>query len=137
MSNTATIQVGANCTVTLDAENPVDLIKKAAQFTQLPTKCGHCSSRDLSFMHRTAGDADEYDYLHLKCDDCGAQCDLGQKKAPKGDVFFKHNPKDRADVKGGFYKFWEQDKASSNQSHVEYVNPDGSVADDADDKIPL
>jgi hypothetical protein len=143
MSTKANIKIGSNCSIQLDADNPVDLIKAASQFTQLPSKCGHCESLDLSFMHRTAGNSDEYDYLHLKCGDCGAQCDIGQKKVPKGDIFFKHNPQDRSNVKGGFYKYWEQsqsggngnDSAPTSVANNPPANSGGHAADD--DDIPF
>jgi hypothetical protein len=139
MSIKANIKIGSGCTVQLDASNPVDLIKGVSQFSQLPTKCGHCESANLGFMHRTAGDADEYDYLHLKCNECGAQCDIGQKKAPKGDIFFKFQPKDRTNVKDGFYKYWEQDKSGggSTQSAPDPAYDAPPAGPPEDDDIPF
>lgn len=140
MSIKATVKVGA-CNVSLEADNPVDLIKRVSQFTQLPKKCGHCNSDTLSLMHRTAGNSDEYDYYFLKCDDCGAQGDLGQKKAPKGDIFFRYQPKDKTNVKDGFYKYWEQaesKKSSGGSTQSSQSSASARYADDDDgDDIPF
>jgi hypothetical protein len=114
MSIKATIKVGNATNVSIEASDPVDLIKKASQFTQLPSKCGHCNSSNLQLMHRASGDRGQYDYLHLKCGDCGAQGDIGQNETPKGNIFFKFQPKDRTNVKNGFYKYWEQSGNSSS-----------------------
>lgn len=144
MAIKATIRVGKGCNITLDAESPVELVKRASQFTQLPSKCGHCDSENLGFMHRTAGDKNQYDYLHLKCNDCGAQCDIGQNETPKGNIFFKFQPKDRSDVKGGFYKYWEQEKkggSSSGGGGQQSQSDPGREPDygppDDDDSIPF
>mgnify|MGYP003131500501 FL=1 len=136
MSLKANIRIGDKCSIVVEAADPVDLIKRASQFTQLPQKCGHCVSDNLSFMHRTAGGSDEFDYLHVKCNECGAQCDLGQKKKPLGDIFFRHQPKDRSGVKDGFYKYWEQDKQSSS-SQVPGDEHPVEVDSDPDDEIPF
>ena len=114
MSLKATVKVGKACNISLEAADPVSLIKAVSQFTQLPSKCGHCKSDNLQLMHRASGDKSQYDYLHMKCGDCGAQGDIGQNETPKGNVFFKFQPKDRINVKDGFYKYWEQgDKAGT------------------------
>jgi hypothetical protein len=136
MSIKATITVGASCVVSVEAENPVELIKSASQFTQLPSACGHCGSKDLGFNHRTAGDSNEYDYLTLKCGGCGASCDLGQSKAIKGAIFFKYNPKEATNVKDGWYKYWEQGKGSSAPSSSNQGISPTQAPDDNDD-IPF
>jgi hypothetical protein len=138
MSIKANIKVGGSTTIQVEGETPIDIIKGASQFTQLPRKCGHCGSTDLGFMHRSAGDAGEYDYLHLKCGECGAQADLGQTKSPKGGVFFKHQP-DRTGAKDGFYKFWEQPKSGGGGTAAPAAPSPaaGASADSSDDDIPF
>ena len=116
MSIKATVRVGKGCNISLEASNPVELIKAASQFSQLPSQCGHCKSENLGFMHRQTGDKGQYDYLHIKCQDCGAQADLGQSETIKGNVFFKHQPKDKTNVQGGFYRYWEQAGAQTKDS---------------------
>lgn len=135
MSIKATIKIGSNCNIQVEGESPVELIKSVSQFSQLPTKCGHCDSTNLSLSHRTAGNADEYDYLSLKCMDCGATGDIGQTKNPKGGIFFKHKPKDKNDVKGGFYKYWEQEGSSGSSGS--YSNDNRDVAEGDEDDIPF
>lgn len=133
MSYKATIKIGTSCTINAEGETPVDLIKAVSQFAQLPKQCGHCGSANLSLTHRTAGQSDEYDYLQLKCMDCGARGDIGQSKSPKGGIFFRFQPKDRTGVKDGFYKYWEQkDGAGSVPSNVSAPS-----SDDEDDDIPF
>lgn len=146
MSLKANIRVGKNCTISLDAATPVDLIKEASQFTQLPRKCGHCDSEDLHFSHRKAGDSGEYDYLHLKCASCGAQADIGQYKKPEGGIYFKFQPKNAnkqpyQDTKDGFYKYWEQPGYQSgggrSQTAAAPEEDYGPGATDDGDEIPF
>ena len=119
----------------------MDLIKQVHQFGQLPNKCGHCSSEDLMLEHRTAGDSAEYDYLHLKCRECGAKADLGQTKNPKGGIFFKYQPKGKIEVKNGFYKYWEQPdhprKSSGSAAPGNYSAASTTVATEEEDDIPF
>lgn len=141
MSIKANIKVGGGCTISLEAETPVEIIKAASQFSQLPKKCGQCGSHSLEFSHRTAGDSGQYDYLHLKCSDCGATCDIGQTQVPKGNIFYKHQPKDRTNVKEGFYKYWEQDHGSGN-APAPASRPEGApsslgIDDDDGAQIPF
>jgi hypothetical protein len=142
MSIKATIRVGKACNISLEASDPVDLIKKSSQFTQLPSKCGHCGSDNLQLMHRASGDKGQYDYLHIKCGDCGAQGDIGQNEVPKGNIFFRQQPKDRVNVKNGFYKYWEQNGASGDsssrpQSSGSSYNPPAPEPEEDDDDIPF
>ena len=111
----AVVTVGGSTRVTVEGDTPVDLIKGVSQFDQLPKKCGHCGSQDLALEHRTAGQSDEYDYLHLKCKSCGAKGNIGQTKNPKGGIFFTYNPKEMVNVKDGFYKYWEQPNYQGGQ----------------------
>lgn len=110
----AEIKVGASCAIKVTGENPVDLIKGIAQFSQLPASCGHCDSKNLALQHRTAGQSSEYDYLTLQCSDCGAALDIGQTKSPKGGIFPILNPKDKKNAKKGFYHWKEQDYAQNS-----------------------
>jgi hypothetical protein len=135
MSIKATVKVGKACNISLEAADPVSLIKAVSQFTQLPSKCGHCESNNLALHHRVAGDKGQYDYLHIKCGDCGATGDIGQNETPKGNVFFRYQPKDRVGVKNGFYKYWEQPDYKGS-TPAQTSSP--VVADDDDnDDIPF
>ena len=146
MSLEATVKIGDAISVSVNGSNMVDLIKGAAKVAGFPQKCGHCKSGNLSFMHRQAGQQKEYDYFHLKCNDCGAQCDIGQNKGSNvGDVFFRFDPNKGANgerrnpelinVKDSFYKYFEQPKRGEQGvpggEHPVEVDPD------PEDEIPF
>lgn len=109
----ANIKLGAACTIKVTGETPVDLIKAVAQFSQLPTSCGKCDSKNLAFRHRTAGQSNEYHYLTLQCNDCGAAMDIGQQKTGGG-IFPTFKPKDKKGVVNGFYHWKDQDYAQQD-----------------------
>lgn len=136
----ANIKIGASCSIKVTGADPVELIKNIAQFSQLPTKCGHCDSADLGFRHRTAGASGEYSYLTLHCNDCGAALDVGQQKVGGG-IFPTFRPKDankndKVNVRNGFYKWKDQPHAqSAGQAQPTQSQP--SASDDGDDDIPF
>ena len=109
----ANIKIGGSTTINVEADNPIDLIKGMAQFSQLPTKCGHCGKDSLSFQHRTAGQGGEYSYITLQCNDCGAAFDVGQTKTGGG-IFPNFTPKDKTNCKSGWYYWKEQAYAQQN-----------------------
>jgi hypothetical protein len=116
----AHIKVGGNTTIKVTGADPVELIKAVSQFSQLPTSCGHCDSKDLALKHRTAGNSNEYSYLTLHCNGCGAALDIGQQKTGGG-IFPTFTPKDanknlKVNVKGGFYKWKDQPQSQSGNS---------------------
>lgn len=137
----ANIKLGGNTTIKVTGETPVDIIKAISQFSQLPTQCGHCDSKDIAFRHRTAGNANEYNYLTLHCNSCGAALDIGQQKVGGGifPTFFPKdaNKADKVNVKNGFYKWKEQPQAqNSNSSYSapqqQQAPPAASFDDDED-----
>lgn len=145
MSLEATVKIGNAISVSVGGSNMVELIKGCAKVAGFPQKCGHCNSLNLSFSHRQAGDKKQYSYFHLKCNECGAQADIGQNQGENlGDVFFKYDPnRGRADngqpelvgVKNSFYKYFEQPKRGEQVNPPEFVTD--VEMDDEDDPIPF
>jgi|TARA_R110000744_G_scaffold170189_3_gene288290 hypothetical protein len=142
MSLKATVKVGSAISILVEGQSMVELIKAASSVSGLPQECGHCKGTRLSLHHREAGDSKQYSYLSIKCDDCGAAGDLGQNQAPNlGDVYFQRNPKDKTDVKDGFYKYWEQSgyklRAKGNDPSLSRQVQQAPVKDEQDDDIPF
>ncbi|MDB4792304.1 hypothetical protein OAG69_00050 [bacterium] len=152
MSLQANVKIGEAITISVGGSNMVELIKGCAKVAGFPQKCGHCGSSNLSFMHRAAGDRKQYSYFHLKCNDCGAQCDIGQNQGENvGDVFFKFDPNrgrkesglpELVDVKDSFYKYWEQPKSggggnTSQPSQPSQPSQTQNAEPDNDDEIPF
>jgi len=106
--------------IKVTGNTPVELIKAVSQFSQLPSECGKCKSNNLGFRHRVAGQSNEYDYLTLTCNDCGASLDLGMTKVGEG-IFPKFN-NDKVGIVNGFYKWQDQDYAGGG-SNARQTNP--------------
>lgn len=64
----------------------LDAIQTASPLSEMPARCGGCSSENIALSHRTAKG---YDFYQLRCRDCSQEFALGQRREdnalfPKG-----------------------------------------------------
>lgn len=90
--------------LTINAKDEMDLFQQVSIFGEIPCLCGQCDSKNVFPTHRQTQEKD--DYYGMRCRECGAIFDVGQKKA--GGLFPKVNSERRNNKKGWYY-FEEQD----------------------------
>lgn len=71
-----------------DERDVKEAVLKATPFLQIPTKCGHCGSDNISFGARNTKGG-EFIYVEVYCYDCRWRKPTGEYKSPKGAIFFK------------------------------------------------
>ncbi len=98
--------------VDVEAGTPKELFSALAMYSDIlgDTKCGCCSSENLSFVVRRAGDNNEYTYYERRCRDCRAQLQMGQAK-DMVNLFAKRG--DHRDTNGWF----QYQGGNQNQQH--------------------
>ena len=74
-------------TIQIEAENTKDLFKELAFFSQCPTECGNCGSKEIRPSHSTAKG---YDFYQMECSACRHELKFGQRKEDGG-LFPKHD----------------------------------------------
>ena len=71
-----------NKKLTIEGEGDSQNIVKALGFwAQIPTTCGACKSDNIGLSYKSPGD---YDYYGLRCADCTAELNFGQKRDGSG-----------------------------------------------------
>lgn len=99
--------------IAINAADPKSLFEQASIFGELPHQCGKCQSPNIAPTHRLTKEQDSY--YNLRCCDCGAIFDVGQKKDSNG-LFPKFNPKDRVKCVAGWY-LWDDQNFGNGGGH--------------------
>jgi len=68
----------------IQEEKEFDALEKASLFGCMPDECGLCKSKDVKL---TSHRAQEYTFVDVVCNECGARAQLGSYK--KGGYYWK------------------------------------------------
>ena len=85
------VSINKNCELTIELPEERDLkeaLLKVSPFMWLPRKCGMCQSERVGLQTKTDKKS-EYIFVAVRCSDCGAEAQFGERKNPKGALFLK------------------------------------------------
>lgn len=85
------VSINKNCELTIELPEERDLkeaLLKVSPFMWLPKKCGICQSEKVGLSTKTDKKS-EYIFVSVRCFDCGAEAQFGERKNPKGALFLK------------------------------------------------
>ncbi len=71
-----------------DERDLKEALLKATPFMQIPYKCGLCESERITLQAKTDSN-NEYIFPQMYCFECGATKPMGERKSPKGALFWK------------------------------------------------
>lgn len=103
--------------ITIEAENVKELFEATELLGQLPQSCGGCNGTSIRPAYSKTGDG--FEFYYLKCNSCGHEFRLGQRKSDQG-LFPNFSPE------GAHKNGWKPPfKASGNRADESAINDDG------------
>jgi len=81
----------------IDKDDPKKALFLAGSIASMPESCGECGGNNLTLDANIARTDDgTYEYVKVRCKDCGAQSTMGEYKQEKG-IFWKEFEKFQGD----------------------------------------